>query len=50
MSAEYPLSGLMNPPENDELEQLKKKIYAADKPYQTLASRIGELSKLTKLT
>ena len=45
MSVEHPLSGLMNPPENDALEQLKKKIYVADKPYQTLASRIGELSK-----
>ena len=45
MNAEYPLSGLMNPPENDALEQLKKKIYVADKPYQTLASRIGELSE-----
>ena len=45
MSAEYPLSGLMNPPENDALEQLKKKIYVADKPYQTLASRISELSE-----
>ena len=45
MSVEYPLSGLMNPPENDALEQLKKKIYVADKPYQTLASRIGELSE-----
>ena len=45
MSANLPLSGLMNPPENDALEQLKKKIYLADKPYQTLASRIGELSE-----
>ena len=45
MSAEYPLSGLMNQPENDALEQLKKKIYVADKPYQSLASRIGELSE-----
>ena len=45
MRAEHPLSGLMNPPENDTLEQLKKKIYLADKTYQTLASRISELSE-----
>ena len=45
MSAELPHTGLMNPPENDALEQLKKKIYVADKPYQTLGSRIGELSE-----
>ena len=44
MSAEYPLSGLMNPPENDALEQLKKEIYRDDKPYRTVQTRIGDLT------
>ena len=41
--SEYSL-GMMQS-KNDALEQLKKDIYVADKPYQTLASRIGELSE-----
>tara|TARA_B110000008_G_C16537001_1_gene390626 strand:+ start:29 stop:565 length:537 start_codon:yes stop_codon:yes gene_type:complete len=44
MTAEYPLSGLMNPPENDALEQLKKEIYRDDKPYRTVQTRIGDLT------
>ena len=40
---ELPL-GIMRS-ETDALQQLKKDIYVADKPYQTLASRIGELSE-----
>ena len=44
MSAQRPLTGLMNPSETDALGQFKKEIYAEKKPYQTLASRIGELS------
>ena len=44
MNAEYPLSGLMNPPENDALEQLKKEIYRDDKPYRTVQTRIGDLT------
>ena len=43
MTAEYPLSGLMNPPENDILEQLKREIYGTDKPLKTIRQRIGEL-------
>ena len=31
--------------ETDALQQLKKEIYLKDKPFQTLASRIGELSE-----
>ena len=41
--SEYSL-GMMQS-KNDALEQLKKDIYVADKPYETLASRIGELSE-----
>ena len=44
MSAQRPRTGLMNPSETDALGQFKKEIYAEKKPYQTLASRIGELS------
>ena len=44
MNAEYPLSGLMNPTENDALEQLKKEIYRDDKPYRTVQTRIGDLT------
>ena len=43
MSAEYPLTGLMNPPENDVLQQLKREIYGTDKPLKTIRQRIGEL-------
>ena len=40
---ELPL-GIMRS-ETDALQQLKKEIYLKDKPFQTLASRIGELSE-----
>ena len=40
--SEYSL-GVMRS-DNDALDQFKKEIYAEKKPYQTLASRIGELS------
>ena len=40
---ELPLSGLMNPPENDVLQQLKREIYGTDKPLKTIRQRIGEL-------
>ena len=43
MTAEHPLSGLMNPPENDILEKLKRGIYGTDKPLKTIRQRIGEL-------
>ena len=43
MTAEYPLSGLMNPSENDVLQQLKREIYGTDKPLKSIRQRIGEL-------
>ena len=44
MNPNLPLSGLMNPPENDTLDKLKKEILGSDSPPKSIRLRLGELT------